>query len=314
MIDHDLARRALLKSLIAAAAAGFVVSRRGSASEVAKADDRYAAMLADLEKRNGGRLGVHAIDTQSGGSFGWRGDERFGLCSTFKLPLAAAVLREADAGRLSLDEQMSYTKEDLVPNSPVTEKNVAKGKLSIGELAEAAQKTSDNTAANMLMVKLGGPARVTLLFRTMGDPETRIDRFEPTMNRVPAGEIRDTTTPHAIAETVARLFTSDLLSTGARDRLRGWMVATETGKRRLRAGFSAGWTAGDKTGTAYTPAMPNKTNDVAIAWLPGRDAPIVVAAYYEADGFYNALRPEDEAVLAEVGRIVSAAFDVPATS
>ncbi|HET7842519.1 MAG TPA: class A beta-lactamase [Xanthomonadales bacterium] len=308
MIDHDLARRAVLKSLIAAAAAGFARPALVRATEAKPGMQAHADALAALEKRHGGRLGVFALDVATNDSFGWRDGERFGLCSTFKLPLCAVVLREAEAGRVSLDERLAYTKEDLVMNSPVTEKNVARGGMTVAALAEATQTTSDNTAANLLIAKLGGPARVTLLVRTLGDPETRIDRFEPMMNRVPPGEVRDTTTPRAMAETLARLFTSDLLAPASRERLRGWMVATGTGKRRLRAGFPSGWTAGDKTGTAYTKEMPNKTNDVAIAWLPGRDEPIVVAAYLEADGFYDLVRPEDEAALAEVGRIVAAAF------
>lgn len=308
MIDHDLARRAVLKGLVAAAAASFARPAlvRAAPSNV------FVDKLAALEKASGGRLGVYAFDWNANGGFGWRQDERFGLCSTFKLPLCAVVLREADAGRLSLDEQLSYTKADLLPNSPIAEKHLAQGAMSIGALAEAAQTTSDNAAANLLIRKLGGPERVTKLVRALGDPETRLDRYETMMNRVLPGEVHDTTTPRAMAETVVRLFTEDLLSKDSMQRLRGWMIATETGKRRLRAGLPADWTVGDKTGTAFTKAMANKTNDVAIAWMPGRKTPITVAAYYESDGFHDRIRAEDEAVLAEVGRIVGSAMAPPA--
>jgi beta-lactamase class A len=307
MIDHDLARRAVLKSLLAAAAAGVATPLRA-----ARAAD--TAALEQLERGTGGRLGVHALDAASGRTLAWRGDERFGLCSTFKVLLAAVVLREAEAGRLSLDEPLRYGKDDIVPNSPVTERNVARGAMSVVALAEATQKTSDNTAANLLMKKLGGPSRVTLLLRALGDPQTRIDRYEPAMNLVPAGELRDTTTPRAFAETLARIFTTDLVSLAARNRLREWMIATETGKRRLRAGLPEDWTAGDKTGTAYTPAMPNKTNDVAIAWPPGRSAPVVIAAFHEAPGYYDRIRPEDEAVLADVARAAVAGLALAPTA
>ncbi|HWS26009.1 MAG TPA: class A beta-lactamase [Xanthomonadales bacterium] len=260
--------------------------------------------LAELERASSGRLGVFLLDTDSGRSTGHRSDERFGMCSTFKLLLAAAILREADAGRLQLDTFIEYGKADLVPHAPVTGANLDQGRMRIGALAEAAQLTSDNVAANLLLRVLGGPQGFTAILRQMGDAVTRIDRLEPEMNLVPAGELRDTTTPRAMAQSVARIMTGDLLSVSARDRLAAWMIATETGKKRIRAGLPAAWRAGDKTGTGVAPGMPNKHNDVAIVWPPGR-APVVIAAYFEASQHFENTRPEDDALLAQVGRIAT---------
>jgi beta-lactamase class A len=175
------------------------------------------AALAALERDAGGRLGVFALDTGSGRTISLRPDEAFGLCSTFKLPLAAAVLREADAGRLSLDTVIRYTKDDMVAHAPVTQAHLAEGGMTIGALAEAAQTTSDNVAANLLMRQLGGPERVTALFRELGDPRTRVDRYEPKMNFVPAGEARDTTTPRAFATGVANYVLGERLGKASRE-------------------------------------------------------------------------------------------------
>lgn len=299
-MQPDLTRRALVRGVAAgtwlAAFASFAKSPDTKAST--------AAVLAELEASAGGRLGVFMLDTGSGRSMGHRSDERFGMCSTFKLLLAAAILREADAGRLQLDTFIEYGKADLVPHAPVTGANMGKGGMSIGALAEAAQLTSDNVAANLLLRLLGGPQGFTAILRQMGDAVTRIDRIEPEMNLVPVGEMRDTTTPRAMAQSVARIMTGDLLSASAREQLAAWMIATETGKQRIRAGLPAAWRAGDKTGTGVAQAMPNKHNDVAIVWPPDR-APVVIAAYYEARGHFENMRPEDDAVLAEVGRIAT---------
>jgi beta-lactamase class A len=294
-------RRSFLLHAIAATlvyGAGGAATRRA----VAASPDIALAELAELEQRSGGRLGVFMLDTGDGRSLGQRADERFGLCSTFKLPLAAAILREADAGRLALDTVIPFTRADLVPHAPVTEAHLADGGMAIGALAEAAQLTSDNVAANLLMRRLGGPDRLTAILREMGDAHTRIDRYEPTMNLVTAGEPRDTTTPRAMAQLVARIMTGDVLAADSRTRLAEWMIATTTGSKRIRAGLPAGWRAGDKTGTAQAEGMPNKHNDVAIIWPP-RHAPVLIAAYFEAAGSFDPMRAEDEAVLAEVGRI-----------
>lgn len=271
----------------------------------AQAETALAETLADLEARCGGRLGVHVIDVERGLAVGHRSEERFGLCSTFKLPLAAVVLQQIDAGRLDGDEWIAYGEQDLVPHAPVTGAHLAEGRMRLIDLAEAAQVTSDNVAANLLLRRLGGPTAVTALIRSWGDVHTRLDRMEPEMNYVPSGELRDTTTPAAMAATALRLFNSELLSASAQARLRGWMIATETGARRLRAGFPADWVAGDKTGTGYRSGMPNKHNDVAIVWRAQRPW-LAVAAYYDAPGEFPAARAEDDAVLAEVGQLVAA--------
>ena len=263
------------------------------------------AALAELERRHGGRLGVYVLDgARPDAGFGHREDERFGMCSTFKLLLAAAVLREADHGRLDLDESIHFEESDLVPHAPVVAAALTHGRMSIAALAEAAQISSDNAAANLLLRRLGGPAAFTALLRGMGDGVTRLDRIEPALNLVPPGELRDTTTPRAMAQTVLRLFGGDLLSASAQQRLKAWMIATRTGLQRLRAGLPADWEVGDKTGTGIAAAMPNKHNDVAVVWR-AQHPPLVISAYYEADAHYPGMRAQDDALLAQVGRMAA---------
>ena len=263
------------------------------------------AALAALEARVGGRLGACVLDTASGRMTGHRYGELFGMCSTFKLALAGAVLHLADKGRLNPSAELRYTEADMVPHAPVTGPNLTKGAMRIIELAEATQKTSDNVAANLLIRHMGGPAAVTALLRSWGDDVTRLDRYETEMNNVPPGEERDTTTPRAFAQTMARLLTTDrILSPASRALLIQWMVDTTTGGKRIRAGLPASWGSGDKTGSANSPNYNNKTNDVAIFWPPAR-MPVIVTAYHESDGKYLQTRDQDQAVLADVGRIAA---------
>jgi beta-lactamase class A len=257
------------------------------------------------EATKGGRLGVAILDTAFGGIVGHRLDERFGMCSTFKLPLAAAILHKGDKGELKLDEVLKYTKNDLVPHAPVTEPNLAKGGMTIRDLAEAAQKTSDNVAANLLMKRLGGPEAVTKIWRGWGDQITRIDRYEPEMNRMKQGDVLDTTTPNAMALLMETILTGGVLKPESRNTLVRWMVDTQTGAKRLRAGLPQEWKAGDKTGTMTgLKDIGNKTNDIAIAWPPGRP-PVIVTAFLESTYHGDDIRDEDQRILADVGRIVA---------
>lgn len=264
--------------------------------------------LAALEKKSGGRLGAAILDTRTGAILGHRIDERFGMCSTFKLPLVAAVLAEIDAGRLDSDRILRFRQDELVPNSPVTSTHAARGGMTVSDLAKAAQQVSDNTAANLLIKLFGGPEGVTGAFRRLGDRVSRLDHYEPTMNFVPPGATNDTTTPRGMALGMQSYLLGRALSPASRATLMGWMADTRTGVRRLRAGFPEDWTAGDKTGSSWNETtMVDKVNDVAIVTPTGR-APLIVTAYLDGAGSSPSIRPDDEAILAEVGRIAAGAF------
>ena len=226
------------------------------------------------------------------------------MCSTFKLALVAACLREADRGRLDLSQVLTYSEADLLPWAPETRKNLARGGMSIAALAQAAQELSDGTAANLLVERLGGPAAVTAKFREMGDSVTRLDRYEPDLGLVLSADLRDTTTPLAMAHLVRRITTGDLLQDSSRERLLQWMEDTDTGPNRLRAGLPSEWRTGNKTGTGRTEGTTNKCNDVAITFPPGR-APIIIAAYFDSGEFTAQTERRHEAVVAEVGRIAA---------
>ncbi|HEX7087548.1 MAG TPA: class A beta-lactamase [Vicinamibacterales bacterium] len=263
-----------------------------------------AAALRALEARAGGRLGVGILHAASGRIVGHRLDERFAMCSTFKLPLAGVILHEADAGRLDLEEVLRYTEKDLISHAPVTTTHLREGGMTVAALAEAAQVTSDNLAANLLLKRLGGPAGFTAKLRALGDETTRLDRCELELNIVRSGDVRDTTTPRAMAETVAQFVVGDVLKPASRDRLIAWTIATKTGLQRIRAGLPSGWRAGDKTGTALADVMTDKYNDVAVFWPPD-GAAVVVSAYYDTAVQSKTIRDDLEAVLAEVGRIAA---------
>lgn len=293
------ARRHLLK---AAATLGALTLLPTSAAPPAR--KAPADRLRALE-RGAARLGVCLLDTETGELAGHRLDEHFAFCSTFKLALVAACLREADHDRLDLDEVLPYGKDDLLEWAPVTGEHVDQGGLPIRDLARAAQTLSDGTAANLLVRRLGGPAAVTAKFREMGDTVTRLDRYEPDLGLVLSADLRDTTTPRAMAELVRRITTGELLKPASRALLLDWMVATQTGVHRLRAGTPAGWRIGNKTGTGRTEGTTNKVNDLAIVYPPER-RPIVIAAYYDSGEYTPQTERRHEAVLAEVAKIAAA--------
>jgi beta-lactamase class A len=270
----------------------------------APATRRFDASRLRALETGQARLGVCFLDTATGEVSGNRMEEHFAMCSTFKLAMVAACLREADRGRLDLAEVLTYSQADLLPWAPATRKNLASGGMSIGALAQAAQELSDGVAANLLVKRLGGPAVVTAKFRDMGDRVTRLDRYEPELGLVLSADLRDTTSPLAMAQLVGRITTGDLLKRDSREQLLLWMQETDTGPNRLRAGLPSEWRTGNKTGTGRMEGTTNKCNDVAITFPPGRP-PIIIAAYFDSGEYTPQVERRHEAVLAEVGRLAA---------
>lgn len=256
--------------------------------------------LAEIEASTGGRVGVFALDTGSGRQLAHRPDERFATNSTFKWALAAAVLARVDAGTLRLEDRVPYGPAEVLAYAPVTRAHVADGAMSLEALARAAVTVSDNTAANLLLAKIGGPAGLTQFIREAGDRVTRLDRDEPTLNDHPPGEVRDTTSPRAMVGLMRKVLCGDALSPASRARLLGWLRACETGKDRLRAGLPTDWSVGDKTGTGARGTL----GDVAIA-VPPQRAPLLVAVYV-SEGM--AEMPALVGAFAEIARLVARAL------
>jgi len=293
LLSYSMTRRALLLSLAALPFAGFA----NAASSDAKATAQ--TRLAKLETSAGGRLGLAALDTADGTRLNYRADERFPLCSTFKLLLLAAVLAHAAKQPALMKRRIRYSARELIPYSPIAEKHVTDGML-VAELCAAAIEYSDNTAANLLLKIVGGPAVLNAYARSIGDTGFRLDRLEPALGSAVPGDARDTTTPIAMAGTLQLLAIGDTLATEQRELLLMWLHGTTTGTDRIRAGVPANWQVGHKTGTGdYGTA-----NDVAVLTPPDR-APLILALYFTQrakDAMVNG------GVLAEATRIVVGSF------
>ena len=290
-------RRSFLAALAASAAC---VRARAAASS---AEERLALAnkrLAEIEAREGGRLGVFVRDTGGGATIEHRADERFPMCSTFKLLTAAAALKRVDDGAERLDRTIAYRPNDLLEYAPIAKAHVAEGGMTLADLCAAAIDWSDNTAANLVLQSIGGPAGFTAFARSLGDELTRLDRNEPTLNESLPGDPRDTTSPRAMAADLQRVLVGDGLSDGSRSQLQTWLIGDKVGDKRLRAGLPPSWRIGDKTGTGDR----GSTNAVAIIWLPGR-APLIAAVYYTES---SAPMDARNAVHKEIGGLIAETF------
>jgi beta-lactamase class A len=284
---------------IAAGAIGYGI---GAAYRGARATPGPLAGSSDelerIEAESGGRLGVAVRYIGARCFVGHRSDERFPMCSTFKLLAAAAVLKRVEKGEETLDRRVKIAASDIVVNSAVTKDRVGGEGMTMAELCQAAMTFSDNTAGNLVLAGLGGPQALTAYARSLGDAVTRLDRIEPDLNEALADDVRDTTSPTAMLKNIEALVLGNALAEQSRQQLTGWLLGNKTGDTRLRAGLPAEWRVGDKTGSGEH----GTTNDVGVAWPPG-SAPLLVAIYLTGT---MANGDQRNRTIASVGRAIAA--------
>jgi beta-lactamase class A len=295
--DMSLSRRALLTAG-AAAAAGGAVLLGPAAAHATGGPAGVGGRLRELERRYDAKLGVYARNLRTGRTVRHHADDLFPICSLFKTLAAAAVLRDLDRDGEFLARRIHYTEADLVDGSDETRKHLAEG-MTVAELCDVTIRFSDNAAGNLLLRQLGGPTAITRFARSLGDPVTRLDRWETELNSAEPGRVTDTTSPRAIGRTYARLVLGDALPGADRELLTHWLLNNTTSDDRLRAGVPPTWTVADKT---Y-----GVNNNVGIAWTP--DGTPVLLAILSRKFDPSAVR--ENALIAEAAAVLSEALAQP---
>jgi beta-lactamase class A len=293
-IIHSPRRRSLLTAAVMIPLVSACTSWRATTASPSAEEQ-----LKQLENSAGGRLGVAALNTADGRRVDYRANERFPLCSTFKLVLVSAVLEQSALQQGLLERRIHYTRSELLSWAPITTQHVATG-MTVAELCAAALQYSDNTATNLLMKLVGGPETVTAFARSIGDKQFHLDRWEPDLNTAIPGDPRDTTTPAAMAQSLQRVTLGDALGAPQRSQLQTWLLGNTTGADKIAAALPPHWLIGDKTGSGDY----GTTNDIAVLWPPGK--PPVILTIYLTQREQDAKARND--VVASAARIAVDAF------
>lgn len=302
-------------------------------------NSQIRVQLDRLAVKAGGRLGLAARNLDSGGEYLYHGDEYFPMQSVYKLPIAIAVLKHVDQGKWTLDQKFVLASQDLSAlYSPLADR-LSRGKapysLSLRTLLEAMIEESDNTACDYFLSLCGGPASVTATLRELGIEGLSVDRpesaiqpeifglppltavaplkerrlaWEEARRKASAGKSfnkyledrkRDTSTPAAMVQLMARLYRGELLSGTNTAYLIQVLTATKTGAGRLKAALPASASIAHKTGTGPDlGALNSATNDVGI--ITNGDH-LAIAVFLAGSSLPLAKR---EAIIADACRII----------
>nr|WP_196591912.1 class A beta-lactamase [Pectinatus frisingensis] len=250
-------------------------------------------MFASLEKQHQAKIGVYALDTESNKEIFYHADDRFAYCSTNKILIAGALLRQETLN--GLKKTVSYNKKDILSYAPITAKHVETG-MSLEELCSAALRVSDNTAANLLLAHIGGPNALKESLRQIGDTVTEPYRIEPMLNEAVPEDLRDTSTPRQLAIDYQTYLLGDILPVEKKGLLLNWMSGNKVTDTLIRAGLPKEWSVADKSGSGGY----GTRNDVAIITPPGRK-PIILAILTT---HYRENAKIEDSLVAETAKIV----------
>jgi len=333
-----VARRGLLIAMASLAASACKRTPMLTASRTPRLDmkrlDREVAGLA--VRARPGVLGFGLMNLESGEYWVREGDRTFPMMSVFKLPLGAAALAEVEAGRLNLTETLTLADKDLSPQlSPIATAWPGRSAYTVGELLEAAVVDSDNTAADVLMKRIGGPGAVTAWLQSKKVEGVRVDRYErelasntydmvsfrpawrteaafgAAMATVPPArrhaatlaymaDPRDSATPRGMLGFLHKLDGGELLTAPQTQRLLRLLGRTPRGADRIKAGLPGDAAFAHKPGTSATDqGLTAAFNDVGIFTLhDGRS--YAVAAFLSGSTASDADRA---ALFADLGRV-----------
>jgi beta-lactamase class A len=277
-------------------------------SDPAAAAQSLSTRIAAIASRVDAKVGVAAIDLDTGRTASLNADQPYPLASVYKLPLAIEVLHQVDAKRLSLDHSYTLKPSDFsLGHSPV--RDAANGKpvtMTLRELITTAVADSDNTSADY-MLRIVTPKAVTARMKTLHADGIRVDRPEndiiPTFS-TPEGVARyavgprDTATPLSAAALLGVFHRKrEGLSAASHAFLAELLGPKSKNPVRIAKLLPKGATVAHKTGT-----MPGTMNDAGI--ITSADGKHHIAIAIMKKGAKKSSEADREKVIADIARLV----------
>ena len=307
--------------------------------------DHLRKRIEDVTKREEGEVGVALRHFESGRSLELNAGNRFPMASTFKLPVLVEVMAQVKEGKLSLEDEFSIRKADQHLGSGLLSSLTAPGvKLSVRNLANLMMIISDNSAADILLTKVGAE-NINKRLKEYGVEGISVDRscqelimdrmgmdyrkfkgstleeIEAEYRKMPDRDAdadresvrrfdldpRDQSTPAAMNLLLEKMHKKEILDRESCDLILSIMLQCQTGEGRIKGKLPSGTPVAHKTGT-----IAGTFNDAGIITLPDGLGHVALTVFTKGFGEEAA---DVESIIAEIARLAYDYFvftgDVP---
>lgn len=274
-------------------------------AEASKSKSKLAETLLPLIEAHDGDVAVSVRHLSTAEEFHYRHDQTMPTASLIKLPILIEVFRQADAGHLDLQKQISLTDDDKVPGSGILTPHFSAGaRLSVRDLVRLMIAYSDNTATNMVIDQIGLPA-TTAAMAELGFPETRLHApvFRSSQSIAPKRSRRfglGSTRSADIVDLLSAIHAGTIASRASCDQMIEHLLACED-RSRLPRYLPERIKIAHKTG-----AVSASRCDAGILWLNRTEA---VAICVLTTGNRDRSWQDDNQANILIGRIGKAVYD-----
>jgi len=185
--------------------------------------------------------GMFFMDLETGNYAEVNGDKIYPTASVIKLPILIALFQEVDAGKISLSETLIMTRDVIVGGSGAIQDLPPGSKFSLLDTATKMIVTSDNTATNMIIKRMGGIQVLNTRFRSWGLQKTVMRKMLPDLKGT------NTTTARELVRLLAMLDKQQLLSSQSQSQALNILQRVRN-RTLLPVGLGRGATIAHKTG------------------------------------------------------------------
>lgn len=276
----------------------------------AQAQKLFTNQVSKIAKSANGVVAVSILGLESRQTVSYNGDKHMVMHSIMKVPIAMTVLKQIDKGKMTLDQKIHITKEDLPETySPLRDKypegNVD---IAVSDLLSYMVSLSDNDACDILLKHVGGTVRVRNYLSNLGITGIVVNASEAEMAAAWPVQYSNWCTANQVVMLLDVFYHGKALSISSTDYLMKLMLATSTGPKQIKGLLPAGTAVAHKTGRSPTNAagLTPATNDVGIITLPnGKHLAIAIFV-----GESTVDLAQREQVIAKIAR---AAYDMALT-
>ncbi len=243
------------------------------AKTVEKIDVELQKQIEQIAFAAKGRVGVKAVLLETGETVLLNQGEHFPMQSVYKLPIAMAVLRQVDAGKITPDQKVRIEKSDFVRigmRSPIRDENPNGSELSVKELLQFAVSESDGTASDVLLRLVGGSKAAMNYLSEIKVGEIIIANTEKEFGQDQTLQYKNWASPAGAIDLLRALHERrGGFSEQSRALLLKFMTESPTGPKRLKGLLPKDAAVAHKTGTSGTiSGVTAATNDIGIITLP----------------------------------------------
>jgi beta-lactamase class A len=269
-----------------------------------------------LLRRADGQVGVAAKHVETGEGVHVNGDKLFPMASTFKVPVLMELMYQVKEGRYGLEDEISVQNSDQHIGSGMISKLTVPGlKMSVRNMAHFMMMISDNSAADMLLEKVGAE-NVNARFKSLGITGISVNRscqklirdLQATLAGARAPSERkaalikfgedpqDEATPLAMNALLEKIFKKEIATPELSTLAYQIMLKCETGEKRIKGELPQGTVVAHKTGT-----LSGTVDDCGIITLPDGQGHVVLSVFSKE---FTSDTEDVEALIAKISRFI----------